>query len=212
MGRFMSPDWSAAPEGVPYANLDDPQSLNLYAYTRNNPVTLTDPDGHCWGWIQWLCNTGQRFYYAFTDFGFVTHAQVDAIKRQYLIDQRAEINGEQRDYTKATNKQVEEDYDKVMDAIHNHTANQFPLTPGEGGALYRDSTGRIHGKIPDYPDPNMSKAQLEEQASELRESIKQRKAEQQQFGDDADAGHADRIRQEERYLRQIQNRLGGANE
>ncbi len=32
MGRFMSPDWSASPEGVPYAQLDNPQSLNLYGY------------------------------------------------------------------------------------------------------------------------------------------------------------------------------------
>ena len=47
MGRFMSPDWSDVIVPVPYAKLDDPQSLNLYTYARNNPVTLTDPDGHC---------------------------------------------------------------------------------------------------------------------------------------------------------------------
>jgi RHS repeat-associated protein len=47
MGRFMSPDWSAQEEPVPYADLDDPQSLNLYAYVRNNPLDRTDPDGHC---------------------------------------------------------------------------------------------------------------------------------------------------------------------
>ncbi|MDP9338690.1 MAG: hypothetical protein M3P45_07470, partial [Acidobacteriota bacterium] len=32
MGRFMTPDWSAAPMGVPYANFGNPQSLNLYSY------------------------------------------------------------------------------------------------------------------------------------------------------------------------------------
>ena len=47
MGRFMSPDWSAKEEPVPYAKLDDPQSLNLYAYVLNNPLVRTDPDGHC---------------------------------------------------------------------------------------------------------------------------------------------------------------------
>ena len=46
MGRFMSPDWSAKVEPVPYAKLDNPQSLNLYAYVGNNPLTRTDPDGH----------------------------------------------------------------------------------------------------------------------------------------------------------------------
>jgi RHS repeat-associated protein len=46
MGRFLSPDWSAKEEPVPYAQLIDPQSLNLYAYVRNMPLTSTDSDGH----------------------------------------------------------------------------------------------------------------------------------------------------------------------
>lgn len=52
MGRFMSPDWSAKVDPVPYASLGDPQSLNLYSYLRNNPVSGVDPDGHAplsWG-------------------------------------------------------------------------------------------------------------------------------------------------------------------
>lgn len=47
MGRFMSPDWSAQEEPVPYAKLDDPQSLNLYTYGLNNPLHNVDKDGHC---------------------------------------------------------------------------------------------------------------------------------------------------------------------
>jgi hypothetical protein len=43
----MSPDWSAKEDPVPYAILDDPQSLNLYGYVRNNPLSKADPDGHC---------------------------------------------------------------------------------------------------------------------------------------------------------------------
>ncbi len=39
MGRFMSPDTLL---GSP----DDPQSLNLYAYVKNNSLTNIDPDGH----------------------------------------------------------------------------------------------------------------------------------------------------------------------
>jgi RHS repeat-associated protein len=46
MGRWMSPDWSAKEEPVPYAKMDDPQSLNLYGYVRNNPLSKTDSDGH----------------------------------------------------------------------------------------------------------------------------------------------------------------------
>lgn len=54
LGRFLTPDWSAAPEVVPYANLANPQSLNLYSYALNNPTTATDPDGH-------LCIFGHSF-------------------------------------------------------------------------------------------------------------------------------------------------------
>jgi RHS repeat-associated protein len=47
MGRFTSPDWSETPKPVPYADLTDPQTLNLYAYVRNNPLNRADVDGHC---------------------------------------------------------------------------------------------------------------------------------------------------------------------
>jgi RHS repeat-associated protein len=45
-GRFMSPDWSDIPDSIPYADMDNPQSFNLYSYVRNNPLSGTDPDGH----------------------------------------------------------------------------------------------------------------------------------------------------------------------
>lgn len=40
IGRFASAD-SIVPDPT------DPQSLNRYAYVRNNPLKYTDPDGHC---------------------------------------------------------------------------------------------------------------------------------------------------------------------
>jgi len=45
-GRFASPDWSASPSPVPYADLANPQTLNLCTYAQNNPLTYTDPTGH----------------------------------------------------------------------------------------------------------------------------------------------------------------------
>ena len=46
MGRWMSPDWADKPEAVPYSSLDNPQSLNLYGYVLNNPLSRADADGH----------------------------------------------------------------------------------------------------------------------------------------------------------------------
>jgi RHS repeat-associated protein len=45
-GRWLSPDWSAVPVPVPYANLSNPQTLNLYAMVSDNPETFADLDGH----------------------------------------------------------------------------------------------------------------------------------------------------------------------
>jgi RHS repeat-associated protein len=46
-GRFLSADWSSAPSPVPYANLTNPQTLNLYAIVADNPSSFADLDGHC---------------------------------------------------------------------------------------------------------------------------------------------------------------------
>ena len=46
MGRFLSPDWSSDPDTIPYAEFENPQTLNLYSYGHNNPLVYNDPDGH----------------------------------------------------------------------------------------------------------------------------------------------------------------------
>jgi RHS repeat-associated protein len=46
MARWMSPDWAAKPATVPYAQFGNPQSLNLYGYVTDNPVSRQDGDGH----------------------------------------------------------------------------------------------------------------------------------------------------------------------
>jgi RHS repeat-associated protein len=46
VGRWLAPDWSATPDAVPYGKLDNPQSLILYDYVLNNPLSQRDDDGH----------------------------------------------------------------------------------------------------------------------------------------------------------------------
>jgi RHS repeat-associated protein len=45
-GRWLSADWSSVPVAVPYANLTNPQTLNLYAMVADDPETSADLDGH----------------------------------------------------------------------------------------------------------------------------------------------------------------------
>ena len=56
-GRFLSPDWAAKAEPVPYAKLNNPQSLNLYDYVGDNPTSNVDATGHggCSGKYSAIC-------------------------------------------------------------------------------------------------------------------------------------------------------------
>ena len=54
-GRWLSADWSSVPVAVPYANLTNPQTLNLYSMVADDPESFADLDGHCWKWLQGVC-------------------------------------------------------------------------------------------------------------------------------------------------------------
>jgi RHS repeat-associated protein len=45
-GRWLSVDWSVVPVPVPYANLTNPQTLNLYSMVADDPESFADLDGH----------------------------------------------------------------------------------------------------------------------------------------------------------------------
>jgi RHS repeat-associated protein len=45
-GRWLSADWSSVPVPVPYANLANPQTLNLYSMVADDPESFADLDGH----------------------------------------------------------------------------------------------------------------------------------------------------------------------
>jgi RHS repeat-associated protein len=79
VGRFMSPDWSAKEEPVPYAKLDDPQSLNLYAYVWNNPLTRVDSDGHCcWDeLVDTAIGSGKELYNQVAGLASLVNAPID---------------------------------------------------------------------------------------------------------------------------------------
>lgn len=53
LGRFMSPD----PSGLAFADPTNPQMLNLYSYTINNPLAFIDPTGLA---LQQICTQGQE--------------------------------------------------------------------------------------------------------------------------------------------------------
>ncbi|HTD23493.1 MAG TPA: RHS repeat-associated core domain-containing protein [Terriglobales bacterium] len=119
IGRWLSPDWSEDPYPVPYADFHDPQTLNLYGYLRNSPVSKTDLDGHyhcdvdisIWGpngvtvragqchldWLDYVAIRTLFFGYAMyrsavdNPDGTVATAQRAAENIKYLADQLPEL-------------------------------------------------------------------------------------------------------------------------
>jgi RHS repeat-associated protein len=87
MGRWLSPD----PSGLTHADLGNPQSLNLYNYVGNNPLTRADLDGLCWKGFQWACNAIQSLDNGFHGLGFQTNASVD--REQHTANQLLHHDG-----------------------------------------------------------------------------------------------------------------------
>jgi RHS repeat-associated protein len=78
LGRFITPDWSNNATTIPYADLVNPQSLNLYSYVSNRPTVLRDEDGHdtqC----GFFCKLGNWL----NGDGFKTDAEVEQAKKEY---------------------------------------------------------------------------------------------------------------------------------
>jgi len=98
MGRWLSPDWSAKADPIPYARLGYPQSLNLYAYVENNPLSRADIDGHYW------CNKApgslacQNENAWDSQHGILTDGSKNAIANSALTGQQ------QKDFTTAVEK------------------------------------------------------------------------------------------------------------
>jgi RHS repeat-associated protein len=223
LGRFMTPDWSSAPTAVPYASFENPQSLNLYGYTKNNPTTLTDPIGHCtnngqqksaW-WCFWNLSDQDKKFYA------------DQARKNLSSMRGLAINGQpfSRWAKTATNEQlIQAQRTVVHDLAMSDSSDLFsdwtglfggrsggiPLVAGVAPNLEPltvDVLGKIHDPLPDHVPDNWSRDQLEEARDALKQSIKTRLDEAADF-DGIDAGHMARVRQEQQLLREVEGKLG----
>lgn len=95
MGRFMSADWSDDPDPIPYGDPENPQSLNLYSYVANNPISSSDDDGHqvapdancgwlcqLWHWLNKPSPAGQATEGASIEIGNTFQSAGNFINRQ----------------------------------------------------------------------------------------------------------------------------------
>ncbi len=120
MGRFLSPDWDSSPVAIPYADRTNPQSFNLYSYAGNNPLSRTDPDGHC-------TNGGQQkgfWWCLFND----SDQDADRARQQLAQYKNISINGKTpADAAKGlSNSQTVQ----LERSVFNYISSQAMSTPG----------------------------------------------------------------------------------
>lgn len=125
-GRFASPDWSARPVPVPYAQLDNPQSLNLYAYVRNNPLRSADVDGH----TDYYTQNGERV----GSDGYDNGAVAVVYRNNLVLHDDGSVNAAATKTEVYVPRQVGEALNEIVDRSNR---------PTEGGQR-PDQTGGMH--------------------------------------------------------------------
>jgi hypothetical protein len=124
---------------VPFADLNNPQTLNLYAYVGNNPLSRADLDGH--GWWEKLKNF-------FGDAGCWCEGQAAesaALRNLYAAQRRQQ----------AEQRQAEEAQQAFRQAVKQHKVMIGVLAPiGPLGALGTEASSEagttVIGHYPEY--------------------------------------------------------------
>jgi RHS repeat-associated protein len=107
-GRWLSPD----PGGANVVHPDDPQTWNMYAYVRNNPVTLTDPSGLCT-----VDNETHNWVWCVAHHFGITSTQQE--RRDWVQNNvtATHHNGRNVDWSTESNAQINRAYDWGMSQI-----------------------------------------------------------------------------------------------
>ncbi|MGA2597105.1 MAG: RHS repeat-associated core domain-containing protein [Bryobacteraceae bacterium] len=213
-GRFITPDWSEDPYALPYANLSNPQSLNLYAYAQNNPLSRRDEDGHVtcdpdsttWG-PNGVTVTAGACHLDLLDYLRLSKQALQASLRLSQQGTQQFLNNIVNNATLAVLSAIVpppcgcEDDDK---------SNQGKSSSGKAAKIERDASGKVHGEIRDLRRSalRMDREELKDAAHELNESIKTREQEQLRLGEDP--AHRLRIEEERDLLRTIDKKLSGS--
>jgi RHS repeat-associated protein len=144
LGRFMTPDWSASPSPIPFGDISDPQSLNLYSYVRDNPLSRTDPSGHCTidgekhGF--WWC-VGHAFGINETQKEY--QARI-ANERQWLVSNVAQNAAQRNALGNASSASIDKLYWAWSSALYNAACPWYSICeeqPTEASLFHRTANG-----------------------------------------------------------------------
>jgi RHS repeat-associated protein len=144
-GRFLSADWSSTPTPVPYANLTNPQTLNLYAMVSDNPESFADLDGHA------------NFTQSNAAIGACTDSGTPACGAQIALQNAAAQNaGTAQNQTAQKDQNTQQDK-KLILGVSSETKTGFPTPTGvvqEKDVSYKVGTIDSHGNF--SPDTSVN--------------------------------------------------------
>jgi RHS repeat-associated protein len=142
-GRFLTPDWSASPEAVPYGHFETPQTLNLYAYVRNNPITDTDPDGH---------DTSDGFVQAQAPWALSGSKKFDEDEENPLLTQKDRLNNGNRIIYAASEQEAQQ---QKLDPDSTQCRERAASVDKAVKAIYDKeyNLGLDKRNLKDFPDP-----------------------------------------------------------
>ncbi len=151
-GRWLSADWSSVPVPVPYANLSNPQTLNLYAMVADDPESFADLDGHdtCNG-VNNNC-LPPNTHTVFDNINLIATPPQDAAAKQK--------SGAQTAASVAQNQQAASTSDKRTDVML--TADSVPPKPSVNTGVQSEMDYKI------VPQANTMQ-QLQDNSSKLRD-------------------------------------------
>ena len=130
-GRWLSSDWSAVPVAVPYANLTNPQTLNLYAMVADDPESFSDLDGHVPGEPQDEFDVAEAAYAQ-----RVSADQQAGSEKKQKAQQQSGTNQQSAQNTtvtqkvKAAAKSVDKAISNVSDWLNDHPFVSLAVTLG----------------------------------------------------------------------------------
>jgi RHS repeat-associated protein len=183
IGRFMSPDWSSAPMGVPYADFRNPQSLNLYSYAKNNPTTYVDRDGHCFEPISFTVCVGliglgvELAYNHFRELHAKSENAQEAIKFEQACasSPQCDINTVHQQTVSAVREAAEAGAETALTTV--------PIVAPPNGTdeiIHEAGAGVVKDAAVDATKPKEQKEQKKENQPENRDHQQQRQTQEQQ--------------------------------
>ncbi|MDF1585418.1 RHS repeat-associated core domain-containing protein, partial [Marinimicrococcus flavescens] len=192
LGRFIQPDWwDPTIPGV---------GTNRYAYALNDPVNKSDPSGHFVPAVAAVAMGLAAIGFAAISYGWNgTQAGKDAQER--LEDMLGR-------WLEAAPEPVLGS--PVSTSILNHNAAAISAKEQEADIPQTDSTGQIHGDVPDFVPHDWTEEDIEAALKEAEKSIKTREEKNAGHGGDGSdkgPGHRARIEEERAWQRALERAL-----